>query len=108
MWKRSGKTNTDKPVASARVNPWHAVSIHLGSTSCVPARTLSAVRFLSPEAPRLPLKECPARESCVCGYKHHEDRRGQARRKEDRTGLRRLIAGDQERRTRQDRRSTDW
>jgi hypothetical protein len=108
MWKKSGKTNTDKPVAAtARMNPWHAVSILTGPTSCGPARSLSALRFLSPEAPRLPLSQCPTPESCLCGYKHHTDRRAQARRKEDRTGLRRLITGDLERRTRQDRRSTD-
>jgi hypothetical protein len=108
MWKKPGKTNTDKRVFStARLNPWHAVSIETGPTSCSPARSLNTLRFLSPEAPRLPLTECPKPESCVCGYKHYADRRAHARRKEDRTGLRRLIIGEEERRTRQSRRSSD-
>jgi hypothetical protein len=108
MWKKSGKTNTDKPVGpAARVNPWHAVSILTEPASCAPARSMSGVRFLSPEAPRLPLSQCPTPESCRCAYKHYEDRRAQARRKEDRTGLRRPVTGAQERRRQQGRRSTD-
>jgi hypothetical protein len=108
MWKKPGKTNTDKRVSqTARLHPFHAVSILTGPTSCGPAHSLSVLRFLSPEAPRLPLTECPKPESCVCGYKHYADRRAQARRKEDRTGMRRLIVGEEERRTRQGRRSSD-
>jgi hypothetical protein len=108
MWRKSGKTNADKPVGSAaRVNPWHAVSVLTGPDSCGPARSLGAVRFLSTEAPRLPLSQCPTPALCRCGYKHYDDRRLQARRREDRTGYRPHYDSSQERRGQQDRRSTD-
>jgi hypothetical protein len=108
MWKKPGKTNADKPVGStARVNPWHAVSILTTPDSCAPAHSLSALRFLSLEAPRLPLSQCPAPQSCRCGYKHYDDRRTHARRREDRTGYRPHHDSAQERRAREDRRSTD-
>jgi hypothetical protein len=108
MWKKSDKTNTDKPSSSAaRLNPWHAVSILAAPDGCAPARAMGSLRFLSPEAPRLPLSQCPTPESCRCGYKHYEDRRAQARRREDRTGYRPHHDSAHERRARQGRRSTD-
>jgi hypothetical protein len=39
-------------------------------------------RFLSREAPQLPLKDC-ASASCTCRYQHHEDRRRGPRRARD-------------------------
>jgi hypothetical protein len=41
-------------------------------------------RFLSKEAPRLPLECCPSPESCRCTYRHFPDRRGGGRRGTDR------------------------
>jgi len=40
------------------------------------------MRFLSDEAPRLPLTQCSAGASCSCAYKHHAARRGPPRRAE--------------------------
>ncbi len=52
----------------------HAVSIEVGGRPCAAARALHDKRFLSDEAPPLPLKECDAGE-CRCRYEHHSDRR---------------------------------
>jgi len=59
----------------ARKDPtYHAVSIKYGPTACNAAKALAGVRFLSTEAPRLPLPECDAGE-CQCRFAHHPDRR---------------------------------
>jgi len=84
---------------------WHAVSIVASAKSCDAARALKARRFLSKDAPRLPLAECSHPSNCSCTYRKHADRRAGPRREEEKTGLRR--PGDQERRTRRGRRSTD-
>jgi hypothetical protein len=42
-------------------------------------RKLVGQRFLSREAPRLPLRDCD-RPDCSCRYEHHEDRRRGPRR----------------------------
>jgi hypothetical protein len=51
------------------------------ASSCAAAHDLRKKRFLSKEAPSLPLPECGNRSGCECTYKHHEDRRGKQRRK---------------------------
>jgi len=86
---------------------WNAVSIICATGSCDASRALRGRRFLSTEAPRLPLAECSAPAACLCVYKKYPDRRGGARREEDKTGLRRPVAGESERRSKRGRRSTD-
>ena len=69
--------------AGARiVNVYHAVSIKPGPRCCQTARSMAGVRFLSREAPRLPLPQCDA-AGCECKYVHHEDRRAYDRRAAD-------------------------
>ncbi|MGB6352792.1 MAG: hypothetical protein WBF21_02305 [Steroidobacteraceae bacterium] len=104
--KQPPKPAKDDPPAR-RSTPWHAVSIVAKSTSCEAARALRAARFLSATAPRLPLPGCTMGNSCPCAYKHHADRRGQPRRKDELVGMKRNIKGMQERRVRSSRRSTD-
>ena len=61
-------------------HPYHAVSIHYRMNACEAAKQLTDKRFLSNEAPKLPLPECTA-STCQCRYGHHEDRRdGEERR----------------------------
>jgi hypothetical protein len=60
--------------ASHRAHPYHSVSIHTGSAACLQARGLKQKRFLSGEAPQLPLAECTS-PKCHCVYQHHPDRR---------------------------------
>jgi hypothetical protein len=59
-------------------NPFHAVSIQAAQESCLAAESISQQRFLSDDAPGLPLAECSAVE-CSCRYVHHADRRSGAR-----------------------------
>lgn len=73
-----------RPVQAHRlVNPFHAVSVVAGSRCCEAARQMQDVRFLSGEAPKLPLPGCQA-GACHCRYAHHADRReGSDRRNRD-------------------------
>ena len=59
--------------------PWHAVSIAPGPQACAAARDLVRRRYLSREAPALPLKACD-QAKCACRYNHHDDRRKGPRR----------------------------
>lgn len=54
-------------------NKYHAVTITPGRPSCALAAQLVGKRFLSADAPALPLPGCAAR--CHCRYIHHADRR---------------------------------
>ena len=106
--KRPQRTKPAKgDVPARRASPWHAVSIVTKSPSCEAARALRARRFLSASAPRLPLPECTVKNHCPCAYKHHEDRRGPPRRKDEAVGLKRGGKVAQERRMRGSRRDTD-
>src|SRR5262245_22364794 len=63
---------------------WHAVSIVTPTSACEAAAALRNHRFLSKDAPRLPLAGCSSPEGCRCIYRHHADRRGKPRRAKDR------------------------
>jgi hypothetical protein len=96
-----------KSAAAASASPvrknWHAVTILPKGACCEAALAIRNTRFLSAEAPRLPLAQCTTPKSCGCAYKHHDDRRGQPRRKNEGVGLRRNKV-EQERRSQGDRR----
>ena len=53
---------------------YHAVTIEPGPRCCTLARSISDKRFLSTNAPPLPLKSC-SRADCTCRYVHYADRR---------------------------------
>ena len=93
--------------AAMRNTPWRAVSIVTGRWCCEAAHNLPPIRYLSKEAPRLPLPQCNSPDSCSCLYKHHLDRRGQPRRKGDRLGIHGGMYGPQERRVSRGRRADD-
>jgi hypothetical protein len=61
---------------------FHAVSIATGPGCCGAVVRLRGKRFLSREAPVLPVKGCD-RGDCTCRYAHHEDRRKGPRRARD-------------------------
>jgi hypothetical protein len=109
MFKRSrefdGSSGTNP--ASHRSSPWHAVSIATGNWCCGAARASCGIRYLSAYAPRLPLAQCDAPESCSCLYRHHCDRRDQPRRRDEIVGLRRKGYVAQERRLDRGRREDD-
>jgi hypothetical protein len=104
MWK---KTHPTPAPTSSQGSAWHAVSITSSRPYCKAAHALSTFRFLSAEAPRLPLAQCPIPHTCACTYKHHADRRKAPRRELEVTGLRRQAYTGPERRTTQTRRKND-
>jgi hypothetical protein len=93
-------------MAKQPTNRWAAVSIVCTSGSCEAARGLKGRRYLSADAPRLPLADCTSPDSCPCVYRKHPDRRTGPRREEDTTGLKR-SSPTPERRASRGRRSTD-
>jgi hypothetical protein len=98
------------PTHAGYVNPqrkWHAVSIVSDGHRCDPVLLLGQQRFLAAEAPRLPLAQCSETRTCKCKYKHHEDRRGATRRREDRLGLPLRHPPGSERRVTRSRRAED-
>ncbi len=90
-------------------NPWHAVSVQCGSQACLAAKQTTGVRYLSAQAPRLPLADCASPAACRCVYRHHDDRRAGARRAlESGSSLRSASRyPGEERRARGGRRRTD-
>jgi hypothetical protein len=76
---------TPEPVAAAprkAPNRFHAVTIEPGARACAEAHALVGKRFLSREAPPLPLKGCGS-SRCECRYGHYDDRRKGGRRAHD-------------------------
>jgi hypothetical protein len=72
------------PVKPPAANPWHAVAVIASRTPCQAATQLAGRRFLSADAPRLPLPQCTWPMRCGCTYRHYEDRRVNLRRGADR------------------------
>jgi hypothetical protein len=85
-------------------NPWHAVGITPGRNACAIARGESETRYLSREAPPLPLKDCDS-DTCTCRYHHFDDRRASLRRAADVWSNNGMFNGPERRRA--GRRSTD-
>lgn len=83
---------------------WHAVSVKPGSGACEAAKSGKTQRWLSREAPQLPLPGCSWPSQCRCTYQHHEDRRTGGRRAEDLDAFARPVGVTTERRKRRDRR----
>ncbi len=88
--------------AQDKPDPYHCVSIRSPKDACEAAKQLMGKRFLSREAPPLPLPNCTAKH-CRCHDAHHEDRRvddGDRRapfKGEHGTGLERRSASDRRR-----------
>ncbi len=70
-------------MATSVKGSWKAVAILANDEACAAARLLRGKRFLSRNAPRLPLPECSKQDSCDCKYRHLGDRRGPPRRAGD-------------------------
>ena len=62
--------------------PWHAVSVVGQSEACPASRELRDKRYLSSEAPSLPLPQCSSPSLCKCVYRHYSDRRSLTFRRE--------------------------
>lgn len=70
----SPDTKTEKPKTVIKSTPFHAVSIKHAADACTAARDLADSRFLSADAPALPLPDCDV-PNCNCRFIHHGDRR---------------------------------
>ena len=84
-----------------------AVSVVPGPRCCLAVRGLTHRRFLSAEAPRLPIPECNAAH-CECRYKHHADRRAKVQRKRDRDGMAPPYTAGERRSISRGRRESDY
>jgi hypothetical protein len=97
---------TDKTKKPPPDPTWHAVHVAAGPGACPAAIALGKQRFLSKEAPRLPLKECTSPDTCKCAYRHHKDRRATPRRSSDQGGISR-PRNEGDRRAQRGRREED-
>jgi hypothetical protein len=61
---------------------FHAVTINPEPNPCVAVNAIQGVRFLSNDAPHLPIPDC-TNPDCGCAYEHYDDRRGRPRRDSD-------------------------
>jgi hypothetical protein len=79
-WHRMARQKKRRSALAARrnahntQNSFHCVEVFTGVHGCEAAQLLVNSRFLSDEAPRLPVSGCTAIK-CTCSYIHHEDRR---------------------------------
>ncbi|MCZ6561234.1 MAG: hypothetical protein O6931_10160 [Gammaproteobacteria bacterium] len=102
--KTVDQSRPDHKDKKAPASPYHAVSIKSSANSCVTASALKGIRFLSKEAPAMPLEDCDV-ETCDCQYQHYVDRRSGPRRSEE-TGGPVAPAVSDDKREERDRRST--
>jgi hypothetical protein len=102
------EARTSRPVENgkpAKKEAWHSVSIIRGRQACAAVAELNGRKWLSAEAPNLPIKGCDAKQ-CDCRYRHHADRRSANRR--ETSGLVSAPPKDGERRAGQiDRRNKE-
>ena len=73
---------------------FHGIAIEPGEDACEAVRQLAGHRFLSEDAPRLPLDECQCVQECRCVYRHFTDRRTHVRRDADMGLPHREVPGD--------------
>ncbi|MGB5247598.1 MAG: hypothetical protein WBM54_09720 [Woeseia sp.] len=101
-----GSAAAQKTKSGKSSQEWHAVAVRPGMNSCVSARRSNGARYLSREAPNLPLPGCDE-ANCTCRFVHYADRRaGEDRRTPFKSSIsaNSTSSGD-ERRTQPERRS---
>ncbi|MEH6448712.1 MAG: hypothetical protein V7765_08580 [Oleispira sp.] len=102
---RQSSTSSEKRVKN---NEFHCVETHHHAQCCNAVKELHGKRFLSAQAPTLPVNGCD-QEHCHCDYIHHDDRRIEVRR--DDVGLQHDMYGQngetEHREPRRGRRKTD-
>ena len=75
--KTERRSNT---ASSADDTAYHAVSIKFSPKACAAAREMDGKRFLSSDAPHIPLPDCDIVD-CQCHFVHFKDRRGRVDRR---------------------------
>lgn len=71
---RLEQSSTGEYTGRTALNPFSAVSVYPSRAGCQAVAAIKDKRFLSSEAPELPLAGCDA-DTCYCIYRHHPDRR---------------------------------
>ena len=71
-----------KRLAIRKSTPFHAVSIEPGPYACAAAEELRGEKFLSADAPLLPLPDCTS-DNCECRFVHFSDRRARKDRRSE-------------------------
>jgi hypothetical protein len=70
-WREESELSSQSPTTM----PTHrAVAVTPGAFCCKAVQQLEDQRYLSGDAPLLPLSECD-QAACECTYEHHDDRR---------------------------------
>jgi len=88
-------------------SPYRAVSIYPSAVgSCEACRAIEGQRFLTSEAPLLPLPDCSDPNGCRCKYKHWEDRRQEDDRRAPFRGIGEQFHAQSDKRAGRDRRSS--
>jgi hypothetical protein len=101
--KAPANKEKEKPKSDRR---WHAVSVKPASGACSAAVSGKSRRWLSREAPMLPLPGCTKPDACRCTYAHHDDRRSGGRRAEEMDAFVQRPPVVNERRTGRNRRAS--
>ena len=74
----SSKRTQFNTVTKSSTSPYHCVEIKMSYDACEEVLKLYGKRYLSAEAPMLPVAGCD--QQCKCKFKHYEDRRHDDRR----------------------------
>lgn len=96
-----------KPQRSSPPTAFQSVSILQGPKACCASKDVAKIRFLTKQAPALPLAGCTMQDECHCRYVKHTDRRTEARRLIDVVGMSALLFESEERRAKAGRRKSD-
>lgn len=93
MFRR--KSNNRRAPISTMTNLFHGIAVEPGDGACQAVRSIEGHRYLSDDAPRLPLDGCQCVQDCHCVYRHYSDRRTEVRRDADMGLPRRDVPRDQ-------------
>ncbi len=77
---RSKKQQAELAARRTADKRYHCVEVRAAAFACEAVQQLGNVRFLSREAPNLPVSGCSMPKGCACRYIHHDDRREDDRR----------------------------
>ena len=82
---RNKRRGTGGRALTGNINKlFHGVAVRARDENCCSAvKELGGQRFLSEEAPLLPLAECSNPQGCRCVYEHFDERRDNLRRESD-------------------------
>ncbi len=81
FWRKTARRR--KASVATLKHLFHGIAVNAGKDACDAAREISGHRFLSEDAPRLPLDSCTCQPDCRCTYQHFKDRRTESRREAD-------------------------